>query len=224
MCDVNIATGEVTQFELILRCVGTALSKSSSTTGTARQRLVAMTDSSAGTYEYSYDARDLVVEIRMPNGCSQHFTSDQRYRIVSRRVMWPDGSEICAREFSYDAVGRLSSYLDSLRRYEDNVTGLRASVSNNGHLVRFAHDANGNLLMTRSGVPITYAARDRAMRVSSDELDHDARGNLIAWRSNEGESRFEYTGEGQSQLAIRPTRILQADRLERSSDPEHQHV
>ncbi len=36
-----------------------------------RGRLVRMIDSASGTYEYSYQTRDLVTEIRMPNGCSQ---------------------------------------------------------------------------------------------------------------------------------------------------------
>jgi RHS repeat-associated protein len=164
-----------------------------------RGRLVKMIDSSAGTYEYAYDARDLVVAIRMPNGCSQHFTYDQRHRMISRRVARTDGSEICTREFSYDACGRLTRYVDSLRgtrTYEYDVTGFLSSFSDNGQLVRFEHDANGNLLTTRTGDAVTYAAGDRATRVGADAVEYDARGNVHRWRSSDGESRFEYSGEG----------------------------
>jgi RHS repeat-associated protein len=164
-----------------------------------RRRLVRIVDSASGTYEYSYDARDLVTEIRMPNGCAQHFEYDRRHRMISRRVTRTDGSEISAREFSYDACGRLTGYRDSLRgarRYAYNVAGFVASFSDNGEVVRFEHDANGNLLTTRTGAAIAYATGDRATRVGADQLEYDDRGNLALWRSRDGESRFEYTGEG----------------------------
>ena len=164
-----------------------------------RRRLVMMVDSSAGTYEYSYDARDLVIEIRMPNGCSQHFQYDQRHRMTSRRVTRPDGSEICAREFSYDACGRLTGYRDSLRgtrTYTYDVMDSLTSVNDNGIVTRFAHDSDGNLLTTGAGDFVTYAAGGRPIRVGSEELEYDDRGNVNLWRSRDGESHFEYTGEG----------------------------
>jgi RHS repeat-associated protein len=170
-----------------------------------RGRLISMSDSSSGTYGYSYDARDLCIESRMPNGCTQHFKYDRRHRMISRRVTRPNGSEICSREFTYDVASRLVAYVDSVRgtrRYSYDSMDLLTSVSDNGEVSRFQHDSNGNLLMTRTGDVAAYAAGDRAVRIGSDELGYDERGNLSLWRSKNGESRFEYTGEGWLKRAL----------------------
>ncbi len=163
-----------------------------------RGRLVRMVDTAAGTYEYSYDGRDLVTGIRMPNGCVQSIKYDRRQRMISRRVTRVDGSEICSREFSYDQRSRLIRYLDSVRgtrSYTYDASDFLTSASDDGGIVRFQHDSNGNLLATRNGDPVAYARGDRPTRVGPDEIGYDERGNLVLWRSSSGESRFEYTGE-----------------------------
>jgi RHS repeat-associated protein len=164
-----------------------------------------MVDSSAGEYQYSYETRDLVTEIRMPNGCSQQFEYDAMHRMVLRRVTRADGSEICSRQFSYDAAGRLVGYQDSLRgvhRYEYNAMDSLTSVGNDGRVEQLQHDANGNMLVTRADDVITYGAGDRPTRVGSVELEYDDLGNLVVWRSARGEARYEYTGEGWLKLAL----------------------
>jgi RHS repeat-associated protein len=164
-----------------------------------RGRLVRMVDTASGAYEYWYDARDLVTEIRMPNGCVQNFKYDVRQRMISRRVTRADGSEICAREFSYDQRSRLVRYVDSMRgtrSYTYDVMDFLTSASDEGGVIRFQHDSNGNLLRTRTGEVVEYAAGDYPTRVGPDEIGHDERGNLVLWRSSGGESHFEYTGEG----------------------------
>ena len=170
-----------------------------------RERLVSMIDSSAGEYQYSYETRDLVTEIRMPNGCSQQFEYDEMHRMVLRRVTRADGSEICSRQFSYDAAGRLDGYQDNLRgtrNYEYDAMDFLTSVSDDGRVEQFRHDSNGNLLVTREGDVITYGAGDRPTQVGSDELEYDDLGNLVVWRSEYGEARYEYTGEGWLKLAL----------------------
>jgi RHS repeat-associated protein len=164
-----------------------------------RERLVRMTDSSSGTYGYSYDARDLVREIRMPNGCTQYFEYDVRQRLVSRRVVRPDSSVVCAREFTYDGSDRLVGFVDSLRgtrRYTYDAVDALTSVTDNGSVIRFEHDSNGNLLTTWRGDVVTYSVGDRPIRVGSDELAYDDLGNLTTWLSDTRVSHFEYTGEG----------------------------
>jgi len=170
-----------------------------------RGRLVQMVDTSSGTYEYSYDARDLVVEIRMPNGCVQHFTYDRRQRMTSRRVTRADGALVCSRDFSYDGASRLIAFEDSARgarRFAYDAMDSLTAISDNGGIVRFQYDANGNLLTTRTGTPVTYAPGDRPERVGGDQLAYDERGNLVEWSSQTGQSRFEYTGEGWLKRAV----------------------
>lgn len=170
-----------------------------------RRRLVEMVDSSSGTYEYAYEGRDLVTDVRLPNGCTQHFEYDARHRMVLRRVTRGDGTEVCSRTFSYDAAGRLTAYEDSLRgarRYTYDTVDAVTSVADDGVAVGFRHDSNGNLLNTRGGDIVTYAAGDRPTRVGTAELEYDDRGNLVVWRSPAGESRFEYTGEGWLKRAV----------------------
>jgi len=164
-----------------------------------RGRLVRIVDSSSGTYAYTHDARDLVIEIQMPNGCRQHFEYDRCQRMISRRVTRPDDSEICSRTFSYDACSRLVGQVDSVRgtrRYTYDAMALLTSVRDDTLLIPLEHDGDGNLLRTWGGDAILYARGDRATGVGSDELEYDERGNLRLWRSAAGESRFEYTGEG----------------------------
>ena len=170
-----------------------------------RARLVRMVDSSAGEYQYSYETRDLVTEIRMPNGCSQQFEYDEMHRMVLRRVTRPDGSEICSRQFSYDAAGSLAGYQDSLRGtriYAYDAMDFLTSVSDDGRVEQFRHDSNGNLLATRAGNVITYGTGDRPTHVGPVELEYDDLGNLVVWRSEHGEARYEYTGEGWLKLAL----------------------
>ncbi|HTH01140.1 MAG TPA: RHS repeat-associated core domain-containing protein [Vicinamibacterales bacterium] len=164
-----------------------------------RGRLAGMVDSSSGAYEYVHDARNLVIEIRMPNGCRQHFEYDRRRRMISRRVTRPDGSAICSRTFSYDACSRLIGQVDSLRgtrRYNYDRVDQLTSVREDGIVVTFEHDADGNLLTTWRGDAIVHTRGDRAARAGSAELEYDERGHLRLWRSADGESRFQYTGEG----------------------------
>ncbi len=90
-------------------------------------------------------------------------------------------------------------YVDSLRgtrSYTYEAMDFLTSVSDNGSVGRIQHDSNGNLLSTRTGDPIQYAAGDCAIRVGSDELGYDDRGNVVSWRSTDGASRFEYAGDG----------------------------
>ncbi|MBL7041989.1 MAG: RHS domain-containing protein [Pirellulaceae bacterium] len=170
-----------------------------------RARLVKMIDSSAGEYQYSHETRDLVTEIRMPNGCSQQFEYDEMHRMVLRRVTRADGSEICSRQFSYDAAGRLDGYQDSLRgtrKYKYDAMDFLTSVSEGGLIEQFPHDSNGNLLTTREGDDITYGTGDRPTQVGPEELEYDDLGNLVVWRSKNGEARYEYTGEGWLKRAV----------------------
>lgn len=170
-----------------------------------RARLTQMTDTSSGSYEYSYDVLDLVTEVRMPNGCLQHFEYDNMHRMVSRRVTRTDGSEICSRRFTYDAVGRLSRYEDSLRgtrTFEYTAMDFLTSVNDNGIVESFRHDSNGNLLETRGGDVMTYGPGDRPTQVGTDQLEYDNLGNLVVWRSAKGDSQFEYTGEGWLKRAV----------------------
>ena len=155
-----------------------------------RARLTRMLDSSAWAYEFSYEARDLVTEIRMPNGCSQQIEYDEMHRMVFRRVVRADGTEICSRQFSYDAAGRLERYEDSLRgrrEFKYNSMDFLTSVIDDGRVEQFQHDSNGNLLATREGDAIAYGAGDQPKQVGSDELEYDDRGNLVVWRSADGE-------------------------------------
>ena len=63
-----------------------------------------------------YEVRDLIAEILMPNGCAQMFRDDSRHRMISLVVSCaPTGLLICAREFTYDAAGRMIRYVDSLK-------------------------------------------------------------------------------------------------------------
>lgn len=164
-----------------------------------RGRLVRMVDTTAGTYEYWYDARDLVTEIRLPNGCVQHFKYDRRHRMISRLVTRADGSEVCSRNFTYDQRSRLVRYVDSLRGtriYTYDAVDFLTSVNDNGRTIPFQHDSKSNVLATETGDSIGYAAGDLAIRVGKAEIRYDERGNLVSWPSETGESQFEYTGEG----------------------------
>jgi RHS repeat-associated protein len=170
-----------------------------------RRRLTRVVDRDRFSYDLRYDVRNLVTELRMPNGLVQRFEYDVLHRMATRRVLRADGGEVCSRRFTYDAAGRLSSFDDSIRgRREfayDTVDNLRSVTDNATLTEQYQYDANGNPIVTRRGETITYASGDRMIRLGLDDYRYDERGNLTAIRSREGERRFAYTGEGRLRSA-----------------------
>lgn len=166
----------------------------------SRQRLTRVTDSGAWTYHFTYDVRNLVTELVLPNRCRQQFLYDALHRMVERRVLRPDGSALVWRRFHYDAAGRLTAYDDSARgqrRFEyDGIDFLTAIHDEPGGIEPWPHDRNGNVIRTPDGRAVTYGRGDRAIRVGDESREYDRRGNLVGISGPQGDSRFEYTGEG----------------------------
>lgn len=183
-----------------------------------RRRLTRILDSGRWTYELTYNVLDLVTELRMPNGVVVYFEYDVMHRMVLRRVVRTDGTEVCARRFSYDGAGRLHAYDDSLRGRRvfeyDPVDFLLAATDEGRAMERYEHDANGNLLITRDGRRMTYAVGDRLTRVGADELHYDDRGSLVLTRTAIGDARFTYSGEGWLSSASLPDGTVAAFRYD----------
>jgi len=157
-------------------------------------------DGGARRHGFSYDRTGNVVVWRMPGGKVERRSHDPRGRLLTQVVSVGD-VPVLARDYRYDALGRLVQLRDSRRgttTYDYDALGRLVEVATDGRVERFTYDAAGDIQLPGA----SYLPGHRVQTARGYRLTYDARGYLVQRDSTAGSVRFAYSGPGLLREAV----------------------
>ncbi len=171
-----------------------------------RNRLVVLTAADQSRTTYTYDDGDLPLTTTYPNGVTATLGYDGAGRLTSWVNRRADSTTISGYTYTYDALGRKTSVLDSvgLTSYAyDSNDRLQQVTDPDGKITSYTFDGAGNRLtqvVTPNGVlaqttGYTYDPADRLTQVTAPDGSikthtYDDRGNL----TDDGTNTYAYDG------------------------------
>jgi RHS repeat-associated protein len=185
-----------------------------------RGRRVRRESSAKHVVEFSHDANDLTVGVRvdgaelvrtrrdarglpvaesLAGGLDRAFAWDAAGRLTSQRLH-RGGLSVSERGYGYDAAGQLVERRDGrgVERYTYDPLGrISAQAGPAGQLARFAYDPAGGLASDAPEAAPADPPRApavRAARRGGKTYEYDAAGNLVRRTGPDGEATFEWNG------------------------------
>ena len=159
---------------------------------------------------YAYGDQDQPTEVRWPNGVVATSGYDAAGHLVAYRLADADDNDLERFEHSYDLMGRRTQTVEHVSGatvdYTYDALGRLLSETRTvaGAVVAsatYTYDAVGNRtrLVDHTGRDIAYSYddADRLVQAGIVDYEHDAAGNLVAWRVGGQEVRLDFDGRGQ---------------------------
>jgi RHS repeat-associated protein len=173
-------------------------------------RLTALRLTDGSTFEFEYDAKQRLHQLRYPNGVEGTWTFRPDDLLASVVYRNPDGLPIEGQWYSYDAAGRVT-HRDTLHggtKYEYDADGrLLAETDAAGNSIRYAYDLAGNRLRrTAAGSATEYEtdAAEQLVSVGNTKYEYDANGSLVLRVQDGRETHYEWDCRNQLTRVILP--------------------
>jgi len=142
------------------------------------------------------------IERHLPGGSYSLYQHDAEGHLLAQDIHDPTDQPLIRRRYKYDPNGRLSEVDDNGRnpkQYAYDPAGRLARILS-GHEQEpedLVYDPAGNLLERGHHSQARYASGNRLLWAEGSDYTHDARGNLIERRSENGITDFKYNSFNQ---------------------------
>jgi RHS repeat-associated protein len=172
-----------------------------------RSRLTQMTVNDTWIWNFEYDLRDLIVRATTPGDLTLSLSYDRMQRMTERTLRSAGGEVLASRKFEWTSN-------DDLVRVEDFRLGVRnMTVDAGGRLLAirgpanevYAHDPLENVLTSATGERIEIGTGSRLLSAGATRFFYDDNGQIARQASPEGETKYEYDGDGLLKLAKLPS-------------------
>ena len=178
-----------------------------------RRRVTHMYDSQIGTYKFTYNLLDLLVELRLPNDFSQEMEYDEHDRLKKISVIDPSGKEILRRGFDYDVLDRLIRQVvqqkglreSTTSEYRYNPLHQLTQVIRNGSIVDwYEYDPNGNIVRCADFDSIEIGSGNQLLKAGGIRFEYDREGNLVDRHQFDETVRYYYNSGGELVKILHP--------------------
>jgi len=168
----------------------------------AQKQLVGVIAPDGKRITLGYDGLERLQAIQYPNGITGRWEYDPDDRVSKITYADKGGTIVGGWMYRYDAAGNLVEQADHQRRasrFQYDAAGQLTEAASPGGTTRYRYLPGGNRAAVEEGGTVTqyrHDAADRMLQAGDQQLTHDANGNLIARKTPQGGTSYEFDVEG----------------------------